>query len=103
MPAASPSYRAVFSDGPLPRYAQLADVLRGRIERGVWRTGQRLPSLDALADGEGRPAQGYRFARRLHSRDCEAYCVSSIYLDARTRPSRSPPPTPRCRRCWAPR
>ena len=40
--------RPVFRDSPLPRYAQLADVLRGRIERGLWRTGQRLPSLDEL-------------------------------------------------------
>ena len=151
--------RPVFRDSPLPRYAQLADVLRGRIERGLWRTGQRLPSLDelvaefglarvtvrqaiemlareglvspqqgrgtfvtarpareralkmqtslreladvyrndrpeltlieeseampALDPGEGRPAPRYHFARRVHSRDDEAYCVISIYLDER--------------------
>jgi DNA-binding GntR family transcriptional regulator len=32
---------SVFARTPLPRYAQLADVLRGRIERGVWDPGSR--------------------------------------------------------------
>jgi GntR family transcriptional regulator len=35
---------------PLPRYAQLADLLRGRIERGVWGPGARLPSLEQLIE-----------------------------------------------------
>jgi len=38
----------LFGDSPVPRYAQLADVLRGRISRGQWRTGDQLPTLDAL-------------------------------------------------------
>jgi len=37
-----------FGDSPIPRYAQLADLLRQRIARGVWASGARLPSLDAL-------------------------------------------------------
>jgi GntR family transcriptional regulator len=38
----------LFNDSPLPRYAQLADLLRHRIARGVWRPGDLLPSLDNL-------------------------------------------------------
>jgi GntR family transcriptional regulator len=33
---------------PVPRYAQLADLLRQRIARGVWNTGDKLPSLEEL-------------------------------------------------------
>jgi GntR family transcriptional regulator len=40
--------RDTFSHSPLPRYAQLADLLRQRIARGVWKEGDLLPSLDAL-------------------------------------------------------
>ncbi len=151
--------KAMFGRSPLPRYAQLADLLRGRIERGQWLPGARLPSIDqlisefdlarvtvrqaidllareglvspqqgrgtfvtarparpkaltlqtslreladvyrhdkpkltlleesvampVLADGEGRAAPRYHFARRVHSRDGTAYCVISIYLDDR--------------------
>jgi GntR family transcriptional regulator len=32
---------------------------------------------------DGRPAPRYRVRRRVHSRNCEAYCVISIYLDDR--------------------
>jgi GntR family transcriptional regulator len=147
----------VFRDSLVPRYLQVADLLRRRIERGVWRTGQRIPTLNALmgefdvarvtvrqaidllareglvsaqrgrgtfvtarpardrwlklqttlkdlADvyrydrpklvlieeasampvlepGDGEPAPAYHFMRRVHSRNDEAYCVISIYLD----------------------
>jgi GntR family transcriptional regulator len=37
-----------FGDSPIPRYAQLADLLRHRIARGVWSAGSRLPSLETL-------------------------------------------------------
>ena len=37
-----------FNQSPAPRYAQLADLLRQRIVRGVWKQGDMLPSLDAL-------------------------------------------------------
>lgn len=147
-----------FGDSPMPRYAQLADLLRQRIARGVWASGARLPSLDALTrefdvarvtvrqaidllsrEGlvsaqqgrgtfvtgqpaqrsirletslrslaevyrhdrpkltlieeasvqprleakDGTPAPRYHFMRRVHSRDGQAYCVISIYLDER--------------------
>jgi GntR family transcriptional regulator len=39
-----------FGDSPIPRYVQLADLLRQRIARGVWAAGARLPSLDALTE-----------------------------------------------------
>jgi GntR family transcriptional regulator len=38
----------VFRDSPVPRYAQLADLLRQRIGRGVWTHGDKLPSLEEL-------------------------------------------------------
>jgi GntR family transcriptional regulator len=147
---------ALFS-GPMPRYAQLADVFRQRIARNRWPPGTKLPALEALMqefavarvtvrqamellarDGlvsaergrgtfvtaqpsrrrglmletslqaladvyrndtpnltlieeaaasprllarDGTPARQYRFMRRVHSRNGEAYCVISIYLD----------------------
>lgn len=37
-----------FGESPIPRYVQLADLLRQRIARGVWVSGAQLPSLDAL-------------------------------------------------------
>ncbi len=37
-----------FAKGPLPRYAQLADLLRQRIARNVWTKGQKLPSIEEL-------------------------------------------------------
>lgn len=150
---------SLFRDSPVPRYAQLADVLRQRIARGVWAQGQKLPTLDELMrefdvarvtvrqavgllarDGvlsaqqgrgtfvtgnpaqdrwlrlettlqdladvyrddkpkltlldetsampvlhakDGKPAAHYHFMRRVHSRNGEAYCVISIYLDER--------------------
>ena len=38
----------IFGASPIPRYVQLADVLRQRIARGQWQSGHRLPSLDEL-------------------------------------------------------
>lgn len=149
----------LFRDSPVPRYAQLADLLRQRITRGVWAQGTKLPSLDELVHefdvarvtvrqavkllardgllspqqgrgtfitgrpaqdrwlrlqtslrdlaevyrgdkpkltlieeyaampvlraGDGKPAPHYHFMRRVHSRNGEAYCVISIYLDER--------------------
>ncbi len=37
-----------FRDDPTPLYAQLAELFRQRIERGVWRDQDRIPSLDEL-------------------------------------------------------
>ncbi len=42
--------KPMFGRSPLPRYAQLADLLRARIERGVWGPGTRLPSLEQLIE-----------------------------------------------------
>jgi GntR family transcriptional regulator len=38
----------VFGHSPIPRYVQLADLLRRRIARGQWRQGERVPTLEAL-------------------------------------------------------
>jgi GntR family transcriptional regulator len=38
----------IFGDSPIPRYVQLAEVLRARIARGQWGVGEKLPSLDEL-------------------------------------------------------
>ena len=38
----------IFARSPIPRYAQLAELLRQRIARGVWVKGQKLPSLEEL-------------------------------------------------------
>jgi GntR family transcriptional regulator len=37
-----------FGDSPVPRYAQLADLFRGRIARGIWQEGQALPTIEQL-------------------------------------------------------
>jgi GntR family transcriptional regulator len=38
---------------PEPRYRQLASLLRGRIERGELKPGERLPSQNTLAQEYG--------------------------------------------------
>ena len=149
----------LLADSPMPRYAQVSELLRRRIERGTWPPGTQLPTLEALmaefdvarvtvrqavtllareglvsaqrgrgtfvtgrlprrrelrlattlaalADmyrddepkltlvdeatampaltpADGKPAPRYRFLRRVHSRDGEAYCAISVYLDER--------------------
>jgi GntR family transcriptional regulator len=45
-PAAHAASR--FLESPVPRYAQLADLMRQRIARGTWPRGHRLPSLEVL-------------------------------------------------------
>jgi GntR family transcriptional regulator len=37
-----------FGDSPVPRYAQLADLFRGRIARGIWPPGETLPTIEQL-------------------------------------------------------
>ncbi len=46
----APRSKPLFERSRLPRYAQLADVLRSRIDRGVWSQGSRLPSIDQLIE-----------------------------------------------------
>lgn len=154
------SEHSIFGNTPIPRYLQLADLFRQRVEKGQWPVGSTLPSIerlmgefdvarvtvrqaislltgegmlspqrgrgtfvtgsgagnrrhlrvettlgdlvemykgdrphhDTLEEGErmprlresdGRPAPSYYFMRRIHSRDGEAYCVISIYIDQR--------------------
>jgi GntR family transcriptional regulator len=38
----------MFERIPIPRYVQLADVMRHRIKRGIWGRGETLPSIDRL-------------------------------------------------------
>jgi GntR family transcriptional regulator len=149
----------IFGNSPIPRYVQLADLLRSRIARGVWASGAQVPTLEslvrefevarvtvrqavdvlaregllsaqqgrgtfvtavprrerelrlettletlaevyrddkpkltlieesrampALDPAEGTPAPSYHYMRRVHTREDEAYCVISIYLDER--------------------
>jgi GntR family transcriptional regulator len=44
----APGLHRLFRDSPMPRYAQLASLLRQRIARGRWSAGERMPSLDEL-------------------------------------------------------
>lgn len=37
-----------FHESPIPRYLQLADLMRQRIARGVWEQGKKVPSLEEL-------------------------------------------------------
>ena len=37
-----------FSDNAVPLYLQIADLLRKRIARGVWKNGEKVPSLEAM-------------------------------------------------------
>lgn len=39
-----------FGDSPVPRYAQLADLFRGRISRGIWKKGAALPTIEQLTE-----------------------------------------------------
>ena len=38
----------IFSKVPIPRYVQLADLMRQRVAKGVWAPGAMLPSIDKL-------------------------------------------------------
>jgi len=58
-----------FSDSPIPRYLQVADVMRRRIARGTWPQGHRLPSLELLKDEFGVARVTMRQAMELLTRD----------------------------------
>lgn len=58
-----------FSDSPIPRYLQVADLLRQRIARGAWATGHKLPSLEELAAEFGVARVTMRQAIELLARD----------------------------------
>jgi GntR family transcriptional regulator len=59
----------MFENVPIPRYVQLADVMRHRIKRGVWPTGQILPSIDRLMEEFGVARVTVRQATQLLARE----------------------------------
>ena len=150
----------IFGSGPIPRYVQLAELLRQRIDKGQWPAETILPSIEQLMaqfdvarvtvrqaiailanEGllspqrgrgtfvtgkagsrrslrvestlrdlvemyrgdrphhrtlqesttvspplratDGKAAPGYFYMRRVHSRNAEAYCIISLYIDKR--------------------
>lgn len=42
------SSRSLFGSTPIPRYVQLSELLRQRLDDGVWPTGATLPSIERL-------------------------------------------------------
>jgi GntR family transcriptional regulator len=48
-PAGAPSARLDLSRSAVPRYIQLATLFRRRIEGGIWKLGQQIPTVDDLA------------------------------------------------------
>jgi GntR family transcriptional regulator len=38
----------IFGSTPIPRYVQLADLFRQRVDKGEWQPGRKLPSIDEL-------------------------------------------------------
>ena len=58
-----------FGDSPIPRYLQLADLMRQKIARGIWPYGHRLPSLEELGEQFGVARVTVRQAVDLLARD----------------------------------
>jgi len=58
-----------YADSPMPRYLQVADLLRQRIARGTWPEGHRLPSLEELVTEFGVARVTVRQAVELLARD----------------------------------
>ncbi len=58
-----------FNDSAIPRYLQIADLMRQRISRGQWSEGQKLPSLEALVEEFGVARVTVRQAVDLLARD----------------------------------
>jgi GntR family transcriptional regulator len=57
------------SDSHVPKYAQIADIFRQRIARGIWTKGCRLPANEDLAPEFGVSRVTIRQAVELLSRD----------------------------------
>ncbi len=57
------------AESHVPKYAQIADIFRQRIARGVWRNGLRLPANEVLAAEFGVSRVTIRQAVNLLSRD----------------------------------
>lgn len=60
-----PPRKNMFSNVPIPRYVQLADVIRRRIKRGVWPRGEVLPSIEKLMQEFGVSRVTVRQATQL--------------------------------------
>jgi GntR family transcriptional regulator len=60
---------SVFGDSPLPRYAQLAELFRARITRGVWPAGKQVPTIERLMAEFGVARVTVRQAFNLLARD----------------------------------
>jgi GntR family transcriptional regulator len=58
-----------FSESAIPRYLQIADLMRQRIARGQWGEGDKLPSLEALVGEFGVARVTVRQAVELLARD----------------------------------
>ena len=59
----------LISDSHVPKYAQIADIFRQRIARGVWAKGLRLPANEDLAAEFGVSRVTIRQAVELLARD----------------------------------
>src|ERR1044072_5728260 len=59
----------LISDSHVPKYAQIADIFRQRIVRGVWAKGRRLPANEELAAEFGVSRVTIRQAVYLLARD----------------------------------
>lgn len=59
----------MFENVPIPRYVQLADLMRHRIKRGVWPQGKILPSIDKLMEEFGVARVTVRQATQLLARE----------------------------------
>ena len=57
------------SDSHVPKYAQIADIFRQRIARGVWTQGFRLPANEEMAAEIGVTRVTIRQAVELLARD----------------------------------
>src|SRR3979409_768509 len=59
----------LISDSHVPKYAQIADIFRQRISRGIWAQGLRLPANEELATEFGVSRVTIRQAVDLLARD----------------------------------
>ena len=59
----------LIADSHVPKYAQIADIFRRRIARGIWAQGLRLPANEVLADEFGVSRVTIRQAVDLLVRD----------------------------------
>ena len=59
----------LISDSHVPKYAQIADIFRQRIARGIWAQGLRLPANEVLAAEFGVSRVTIRQAVDLLARD----------------------------------